>query len=121
MEGLLAGIEEDQIPTWARPAVDAVNSMMARRGLRASTVGRDALFNAIIQSALPIAQSNAQALQARATQNLSNEQQANLQQASQVMQQRMANLANRQQQLRRPHKWLSKLRLDRLSLNNKLL
>ena len=96
MENLLAGIEDNKTPIWARPAVDAVNAMMARRGLSASTVGRDALFNAIIQSALPIAQSNAQALQQRASQNLSNEQQANLQQASQVMQQRMANLANQQ-------------------------
>ena len=49
---------------------------MAQRGLSTSTVGRDALFNAIIQSALPMAQSNAQALQQRATQNLSNQQQA---------------------------------------------
>jgi hypothetical protein len=96
MENLLAGIEAGKTPVWARPAVDAVNQMMAQRGLSASTVGRDALFNAIIQSALPIAQSNATALQQRAAQNLSNEQQANLQQANQVMQQRMANLANRQ-------------------------
>jgi len=63
MEGLLAGMEEGKTPLWARPAVDAVNQMMAQRGLSASTVGRDALFNAIIQSALPIAQSNATALQ----------------------------------------------------------
>ena len=96
MEGLLAGMEDGKVPVWAKPAVDAINAQMASRGLSASTVGRDALFNAIIQSALPIAQSNAQALQQRATQNLSNEQQANLQQASQVMQQRMANLSNRQ-------------------------
>ena len=96
MEGLLAGIEENKTPAWARPAVDAVNAMLAQRGMSASTVGRDSLFNAIIQSALPIAQSNAQALQQRASQNLSNEQQANLQQANQVMQQRMSNLANRQ-------------------------
>ena len=96
MENLLAGIEDNKTPVWARPAVDAVNQMMAQRGLSASTVGRDALFNAIIQSALPIAQSNATALQQRASQNLSNEQQANLQQASQVMQQRMTNLSNQQ-------------------------
>jgi hypothetical protein len=38
--------------------------MLAQRGMSASTVGRDALFNAIIQSAMPIAQSNAQAIQA---------------------------------------------------------
>ena len=96
MENLLGGIEEGTTPVWARPAVDAVNQMMAQRGLSVSTVGRDALFNAIIQTALPMAQSNAQALQARATQNLSNQQQANLAQSQQTMQVRMENLGNRQ-------------------------
>ena len=96
MEGLLAGMEDGETPAWARPAVAAIESQMARRGLSASSVGRDALFNAIIQSALPMAQSNAQALQARAQQNLSNEQQANLASAQNTMQVRMQNLANRQ-------------------------
>lgn len=96
METLLAGMETGEIPVWARPAYDAVNSNLARRGFTVSTVGRDALFNAIIQSAIPIAQSNAQALQARAAQNLSNEQQANLQQAQLSATQRLNNLANRQ-------------------------
>ena len=45
------------------PAVAAVEGMLAQRGMSASTVGRDALFNAIIQSAMPLAQSNAQAIQ----------------------------------------------------------
>ena len=96
MENLLAGMEEGQTPAWARPAVAAIEQQMAQRGMTASTVGRDALFNAIIQSALPIAQSNAQALQQRAAQNLSNEQQANLASAQNTMQIRMQNLANRQ-------------------------
>ena len=96
METLLAGMEDGKTPTWARPAVAAIEQKLAARGMSASTVGRDALFNAIIQSALPIAQSNAQALQQRAAQNLSNEQQANLTQSTQDMQRRMANLANRQ-------------------------
>jgi len=96
MEGLLGGMEEGKTPLWARPAVDAVNQMMASRGLTASSVGRDALFNAIIQSALPMAQSNAQALQQRAQQNLGNQQQANMQKAQSTMQLRMQNLANRQ-------------------------
>ena len=96
MEGLLAGMEDGQTPAWARPAVAAIEAQMARRGLSASSVGRDALFNAIIQSALPMAQSNAQALQQRAQQNLSNEQQANLASAQNTMQVRMQNLANRQ-------------------------
>ena len=89
-------MEEGQTPLWARPAVAQIEQMMAARGMSASTVGRDALFNAIIQSALPMAQSNAQALQQRAQQELSNEQQANLQQAQQTQQIRMENLSNRQ-------------------------
>ena len=97
LENLLAGIDEGVTPVWARPAVQLVNSRMSSRGLDVSTVGRDALFNAIIQTAFPIAQSNAAALQQRANQNLSNEQQANLQQATQEMQLRLTNLANRQE------------------------
>ena len=96
LETLLAGIDEGTTPTWARPAVQLVESRLNARGLSVSTVGRDALFNAIIQTALPIAQNNAAALQQRANQNLSNEQQANLQQASQDMQLRLTNVANRQ-------------------------
>jgi hypothetical protein len=96
METLLGGMEDGEVPLWAKPAVDAINANMASRGLSVSTVGRDSLFNAIIQSALPMAQSNAQALQQRAAQNLSNEQQANLQQATQQQQLRLQNLANRQ-------------------------
>mgnify|MGYP003650930822 CR=1 FL=1 len=96
METLLAGIESGTVPAWAKPAYDSVNQNMAQRGIDASTVGRDALFNAIIQSAIPIAQSNAQALQARAAQNLSNEQQGKLQQAQLDSTRRMNNLANRQ-------------------------
>jgi hypothetical protein len=96
METLLAGMEDGTTPTWARAAVAGVQEQMAQRGLDVSTVGRDALFNAIIQTTLPLAQSNAQALQQRASQNLSNEQQANLQQSQQDMQRRMANIANSQ-------------------------
>ena len=96
LENLLAGIDEGVTPVWARPAVQAVDARLSARGLSVSTVGRDSLFNAIIQTAFPIAQSNATALQQRANQNLSNEQQANLQQSSQEMQLRLTNLANRQ-------------------------
>jgi hypothetical protein len=96
MEQLLAGMEDGKTPAWARPAVDAIEQQMAQRGLSASTVGRDALFNAIIQSALPMAQSNAQALQQRASQNLSNEQQVNLATAQNTMTLRLQNLANTQ-------------------------
>ena len=108
IENLVAGMEDGKPPAWARPAVAAVEQMMAARGLSASTVGRDALFNSIIQSAMPIAQSNATALQQRAAQNLSNEQQALIQDreiaarfleknAEFKQQMELANLSNDQQ------------------------
>ena len=68
INGLLEGMESGEIPVWAKPAVASVEAMLARRGLSASSVGRDNLFNAIIQSAMPIAQSNAQAIQQSVTQ-----------------------------------------------------
>ena len=96
LETLLGGLEDGQVPTWARPAVDMVEQRLAQRGMEVSTVARDALFNAIIQTSLPIAESNAQALQQRATQNLSNEQQANIQTAQLESNRRLQNLANQQ-------------------------
>lgn len=96
METLLGGLESGEVPAWAKPAVAAIEQNLAQRGMSASTVGRDSLFNAIIQSALPIAQSNAQALQTRAAQNLTNQQQANIANAQLDMTRRMQNLANQQ-------------------------
>ena len=78
LDNLLKGIEDGEIPAWARPAVASVESMLAQRGLSASTVGRDALFNAIIQSAVPLAQSNAQAIQANIAQQKGIEAQAEI-------------------------------------------
>lgn len=96
METLLAGMEDGEIPAWARPALSAVEKKLAARGMSRSSVGRDALFNSIIQSAMPIAQSNAQALQQRAAQNLTNQQQANILEANLNSQRRLQNVANRQ-------------------------
>ena len=96
METLLADLDNGEAPVWARPALEFVNQNLSQRGLNVSSVGRDSMFNAIIQSAMPIAQANAQALQARAAQNLSNQQQANLAQTTADMQVRMANLSNQQ-------------------------
>ena len=39
MNQLLEGIENDEIPSWASPAVAAVEQMLAARGLTASSVG----------------------------------------------------------------------------------
>ena len=87
IEGLLEGMESGEIPLWARPAVSAVNQMMASRGLSASTVGRDALFNAVIQAAMPIASQNANTIKEGAMQQINIEAQA-AQQDAQMAQQR---------------------------------
>lgn len=97
LDGLLAGMEEGKTPLWAKPAVDKVNAMMAARGMSASTVGRDALFSAIIQSAMPIAQDNAKALQARAAQKLDAAVQFKKQEKDFEQQMKITNLQNQQQ------------------------
>jgi len=68
---LLTGMEDGEVPAWAKPAVAAANQMLAERGVGRSSVGRDTLYNAIIQSALPIASADAQAKQQEWLQNLS--------------------------------------------------
>ena len=108
INGLLEGMENGEIPVWARPAVAQVEQMLARRGLSASTVGRDSLFNAIIQSAMPIAQSNAQAIQSSVAQqrdieareseaNAARGQQTALDKAGKVFQMDMAQFSSDQQ------------------------
>ena len=108
MESLMAGMEDGEIPTWARPALAKVEANLAKRGMTASSVGRDALFNSIIQSAMPIAQSNAQAIQNATSQdkqiaadflakNAGFQQQMNLANLSNDQQMRLANLTAQNQ------------------------
>jgi len=94
INGLLEGMENGEIPIWARPAVASVEAMLAQRGMSASTVGRDALLNAIMTSALPIAQSNAQAIQASVSQQKSIEATAALKDAEMAQQTAMFNAQN---------------------------
>ena len=94
MNTLLAGIEEGNIPTWARPAVAQVDSILAQRGLEASTVGRDALVNTIIQNALPIAQQNAQTIQASIAQERGIEAQVAIEEARFSQQTALQNAQN---------------------------
>ena len=104
MESLLAGMEDGDIPAWAKPALSMVESKLAARGMSRSSVGRDALFNAVIQSAIPLAQSNAQAIQAATSQdkqiaadflakNAELKQQMDLANMSNDQQMRIANLS----------------------------
>ena len=94
INGLLEGMENGEIPVWAKPAVSQVEQMLARRGMSASTVGRDNLFNAIIQSAMPIAQSNAQAIQQSVSQQKTIEAQTAEANAQRVQQTALTNAQN---------------------------
>lgn len=97
LNSLLEGLESGEVPTWAQPAVAQAEAMLASRGLSTSSVGKQALFNAIITSAMPIAQQNAQAKLAVFQQDLSNEQQATLANAQFFQTLTSQNLSNRQQ------------------------
>jgi len=94
LNGLLEGMENGEIPPWAKPAVTQVEQMLAARGLSASSVGRDNLFNAIIQSAMPLAQSNAQAIQQSVSQQKSIEAQVAEANAQRRQQTAMTNANN---------------------------
>ena len=94
LDSLLSGIEEGNIPTWASPAVARVEQMLAQRGMSASTVARDALLNTIIQAAMPIAQSNAQAIQQSVAQQRGIEAQAAEANAQRLQQTAMQNAQN---------------------------
>ena len=96
LETLLEPLENNEIPTWARPALEKVDAALAARGMGRSSIARDSLFNAIITAATPIAQSNAQALQLQANKNQDNQQRANELQANLIQDIRMANLTNEQ-------------------------
>jgi hypothetical protein len=108
IDSLLAGIEEGEIPAWARPAISAVEARLAERGMAASSVAKEALVELVIQSSLPIAQANAQAIQQSVSQQRTIEaqafeadaqrrQQTALFNAGNVFQMDMANLSNEQQ------------------------
>ena len=108
LDSLLSGVEEGEIPIWARPAVDTVENMLAKRGLEASSVGRDALVNTLIQASIPLAQANAQAIQQSVSQqrnieaavseaNAQRQQQTVLKNAENVFKMDMANMSAEQQ------------------------
>ena len=91
LNSLLEGMESGEIPVFAKPAVAAINQLMAERGLDVSTVGRDNLFNAIIQAAVPLAQQNAQTIKESVFQQRGIEAQAEIQNAQMRQQTALSN------------------------------
>ena len=72
---LMADFEGGNQPTWAAGAMRAATAAMAQRGLGASSMAGQALIQAAMESALPIAQMDAAAYARFEEQSLSNRQQ----------------------------------------------
>ena len=62
-------------PSWAAGALRGVQAQMAARGLGASSIAGQAMVQAALESALPIAQADAQVIASFESQNLTNRQQ----------------------------------------------
>jgi len=73
---LMEQFEGGETPAWASGAIRAATQRMAARGLSASSMAGQAIVQAAMESALPIAQMDAQTRAQFEAQNLSNRQQA---------------------------------------------
>lgn len=82
VQGQLARLQEQfaegETPVWAQGAMRSVTALMAQRGMGASTIAAESITNALMQSALPIAEQDASFYQTVSMQNLANEQQVEL-------------------------------------------
>ena len=76
LDSLMQQFVGGNTPAWAAGAIRNANAQMAARGLGASSLAGQAIVQAAMESALPIAQVDAQTAARFETQNLSNRQQA---------------------------------------------
>ena len=74
-ESLMATFDETDPPAWASGAIRAAQAELTRRGLGNSSIAGQAIIQAVMESALPIAQADAQIISSFEAQNLSNRQQ----------------------------------------------
>jgi len=75
MVGLMEQFDGGKTPAWASGAIRLANQQMASRGLSSSSMAGQAIIQATMESALPIAQADAQTVASFEAQNLSNRQQ----------------------------------------------
>jgi len=78
LEGLMKQFEGGNTPAWAAGAMRAANAALAARGLGASSMAGQAVIQTAMESALPIAQVDANTFAQFEGQNLSNRQQTAL-------------------------------------------
>ena len=74
LTGLLSQFEDGQTPPWAAGAMRAATAALAARGMGASSLAGQAVVQAAMESALPIAQQDAKTYATFEIQNLSNRQ-----------------------------------------------
>jgi hypothetical protein len=72
---LTAGFESGNPPSWAAASLRNATAQMAARGLGASSLAGQAIIQATLEAAVPIASADAQVFQQMGLQNLSNRQQ----------------------------------------------
>jgi len=89
--------EDGTIPAYSRAAVRAAMGAMASRGLGSSTMATGAIFNAIMESSIPIAKQDALTFAEYGLKNATNAQNALLAKAAALSTLNIANLNNRQQ------------------------
>ena len=93
LEQLYKGFKEGETPpAWATPAMRRASAIMQQRGLGASSMAAAAITQAIMESATPIAQADAQAYATIQIANLNNRQQTALSNAATYAAMDTANL-----------------------------
>ena len=83
LSGLMNQFQSGATPAWAAGAMRNATSQMAARGLGASSLAGQALVQAAMESAMPIAMADAQTVAKFESQNLSNRQQSAMMAAEQ--------------------------------------
>ena len=76
LDGLMQQFVGGATPAWAAGAIRTANATMAARGLGASSLAGQAIVQAAMESAMPIAMADAQTVAKFESQNLSNRQQS---------------------------------------------
>jgi len=100
IQGQLSSLMQDfndGTPAWAAGAIRAANAAMLSRGMGGSTMAASAILQAAMESALPIAQQDAQVFATMNMQNLNNRQQVALSNAAAQQGLALQNLNNEQQ------------------------
>jgi len=76
LESLISQFTDKEVPLWARGAVDNARAVLQQRGIGASSMAGQAIVEAAMRAALPIAQVDAATVARFEQTNLSNRQQA---------------------------------------------